>query len=258
MGKRTRREKVKADTLTIVPTRGRPDLAGRLVKSIWANADGPMDIVLVVNRDELSLYVDRLKRLGWHGRGNDSLIIHEVSNFLGYAGKIDVAASIWAKKYRYMFIPNDDHEVMTAHFDTAFKTVIRDEPYGLAYGQDGMWKAGEVPTAPFMTTSFRLTLGWTCLPGLQHILIDNVWMDLAKALRVCHYLPEVEVLHRHVDNGLAVMDDTYRETQNNEPRNQQDRERWWEWLESDERTENEQALANLWKPPRQITRPAVA
>jgi hypothetical protein len=241
-----------ADTVVIVPTRGRSHLLPRLINSVRATAAAPVDIYLVVNVGEFDTYqavIDPL-RLDY----ND-IMVGVVEDGLDYPTKLNLAANAAAYRYKYMALWNDEHEPLTAGWDAAFKAALGAEPFGVACGPDGIWENGEIPSAPFMTTSFHSALGWVALPGLQHILVDNVWMDLAKALDVYHFLPEVRVQHHHRQLG-APDDDTYHLTNDNPDMEEQDRQRWWEWLQSEERVDNEVALAELWNPPRGILRPA--
>lgn len=54
------------------------------------------------------------------------------------------------------------------------------------------------------------SVGWLCLPGLDRIYIDTVWIDIAKSRGVYRYLPNVVLQHHHFSNGKALMDLTYR------------------------------------------------
>jgi hypothetical protein len=246
-----------ADTVVIVPTRGRPAGFERLVRSIWATQSEATDIVGVINLDDLANYEETLDRLRLDLPGGRSgLWVHSAANDLAYRGKINDAAWSLAGDYRFMFIPNDDHEVLTPGWDRAFKDAIGDEPFGLAYGNDSIWVEGQVPTAPFLTTSLHSTLGWTANPELEHILIDNTWLDLARWCGTAHYLPEVMTVHHHLDNGEAEMDATYAETQHNEARNEADRAAYRDWYENRRWIEGDRLRA-LWDdeasiPPRQF------
>ncbi len=214
-----------ADTLVIVPTKGRSHLIPRLLDSIESTAVDEVDIVLVVCAAEVPSYSHLLE----HQHGFDVWIL-TAEDDATYPSKVNQAAKKYAHRYRYFAIWNDEHEAITPGWDQAFKAAIGDEPFGLAYGPDGVWEEGQVPAAPFLTTSMQTALGWVALPGLQHILVDNVWMDLAASTGALHFLPEVRIQHHHLDIGEAEPDATYAETQNNEARNQQDRETWWAWL----------------------------
>jgi hypothetical protein len=224
-----------SDTLAIVPTKGRPQFMKRLISSIRRSAHENIDIELVICESEGAIYSETIETLRWMAANvNDGYfdgvfmtVVHDTAT---YVEKINYAAEEYADRYKYLFIPNDDHEVMTPGFDVAFKEAIGDAPFGLAYGFDGIWTEGQVATAPFMTASIWSALGYVALPSLFHILVDNVWVDLAKDQGACHYLPEVLVQHHHIDNGEAEHDATYAETNGNEQRNQHDREAWWEWL----------------------------
>lgn len=245
------------ETLVILPTRGRPEGAGRLIRSIWKNQADPTAIWMTVNEDDAENYRALASEL------HDELPVLSafwfliVPNDLAYPGKINYAAVAVAKhpEPKYLFIPNDDHEVLTPDFDRIFKDAIGDVPFGLAFGNDGIWTEGQTPTAPFISGSIATTLGWAALPGLGHILVDNVWLDLARWTGTSHFLPDVSVQHHHLDNGEAEKDATYAETQNNEERNESDRQVYADWYHH-QRWIDGDLLRALWNgaevPPRQF------
>lgn len=253
------------DTLVILPTRGRPEGAARLIRSIWRNQAEPTETWLTVNEDDVRKYQALAEVLEAETPVGSDLFLFVVPDDLAYPGKINYAAEVamkldgehaGARQPRYFFIPNDDHEVLTPGFDRIFKDAIGDAPFGLAFGNDGIWTEGQTPTAPFITSSIQQTLGWTALPGLGHILVDNVWLDLAQWCGTSHFLRDVSVQHHHLDNGEAEQDATYAETQNNEARNENDRRVYKQWRE-DQRWIDGDFLRALWEdeaqiPPRQF------
>jgi hypothetical protein len=222
-----------ADTLVIVPTKGRPQQFVRLVRAIWDTAAEPVDILALHSPGDFQNYREHLSAMQHDAKPLWPLRSVTVpAEFDSYSGKLARAATAMRKyvtSHRFLAVLNDDHEPVTSGWDRAFKDAIGNESFAVAYGPDGVWEDGQVPTAPFLTSSIVTALGWIALPGLQHILIDNVWMELAQGTDTLHFLRDVRIQHHHVDNGEAKWDATYRETQNNEPRNQQDRERWWAW-----------------------------
>ena len=61
-------------------------------------------------------------------------------------------------------------------------------------------------------------VGWLCLPGLDRIYIDTVWMLLAKAKGVFRRVPEVVLAHHHFSNGKALYDSVYKKRSKPEDR----------------------------------------
>jgi len=53
------------------------------------------------------------------------------------------------------------------------------------------------------------TLGWIAFPPLQHNCIDSVIDDIAKALRLDRYFPDIKFIAKHPAYGNAPSDATY-------------------------------------------------
>jgi len=195
-----------SDLAIIVPTKGRPKLARRLVHAIERTAHEDYELVFVVNASEAAVY-DRVLA----GRNCVMLLVPDDST---YPSKLNHAAEQFHRSYRYLALLNDDHEPQTPGWDVKLKNAIGDEAFGIAYGPDGIWEDGRIPSAPVITSSMYERLGWVALPGLHHILVDNVWWDLSEALGTRHFLPDVRIQHHHYTTGAAVKDETYIETSN--------------------------------------------
>lgn len=224
------------DLLMIVPTKGRPHLIGRLLDATKATAAEPVDVVLVVCESEL----DRYRRV----IGPEPLI-QVVPDDTEYPAKLNLGAAEFAADYRYLALFNDDHVPESPGWDVALKGALATDAFGVAYGPDGVWANGEIPSAPVLTSSMYAALGWVALPRLHHILVDNVWKTLAELTGTLHFLPDVMIRHHHRDNGLAPSDDTYRLTGDNKEHEAEDSSRYWTWIGSPEYYENIAALEAL-------------
>jgi hypothetical protein len=206
--------------LAIVPTKGRPKLARRLLRAIWRTAWEPVDIAFIICSSEMELYRRAFTRVqAPEGR---AVLFVEVDDDFTYPRKLNFGAAFApAGVYRFFALLNDDHEPITHGWDVKLKDAIGDERFGVAYGPDGIWDDGTIPSAPVITSSMYEALGWVALPGLHHILVDNVWKDLAVAMGTLHFLPDVRIQHRHRQLG-AEDDATYRETNDNLAHQQED------------------------------------
>lgn len=226
-----------ADTLVIIPTKGRPHLIPKLLEAIRRTAVGEVDVALVINQSEWNG--------GYSGVTEDAMVM-VVPDDSNYPGKLNYAAQ-WATAYdyRYLVLLNDDHEPITNGWDIAMKTALKDDPFGIAYGPDGIWEDGRIPSAPMITASMFTALGWVALPGLHHILVDNVWWDLADRLGTRHFLPEVRIQHHHYTIGEANLDQTYIETSNQDHQNS-DSARYFEWHDGTGMKEDLRKLQRLW------------
>lgn len=235
------------DLIAIVPTKGRPHLIPRLVNGIHATAGEPVDVMLVICESEWPVYAAVVKEL--QAAHPDRLLSPMlVKDDATYPSKLNDAGQYLQSSggdYHFYALFNDDHEPVTPGWDVALKDAIGDEYFAVAYGPDGVWEEGQVPTAPVVTASLFETLGYLALPTLGHILVDNVWMDLARWCGTLHFLPEVRIQHHHIDNGEAEPDATYLETQNNDERNARDREVYASWFTEDRWVEGDKLRA-LW------------
>ncbi len=61
-------------------------------------------------------------------------------------------------------------------------------------------------------------VGWLALPKLDRLFIDTVWWDVAKALNVLRFVPNVVLSHHHFSNKKALYDKTYKKTRKAEDR----------------------------------------
>ena len=227
-----------SDLLIIVPSKRRPTNVTRLVDAIHATAAEPVDILVVVCSNEVTEYEAAIATF------DKTVGILIVDDDFEYPQKLNAAAAATADQYRYLGLFNDDHVPESPGWDTKLKTALADDAFGVAYAPDGIWEDGQVPTAPLITSSMQLTLGWVALPGLHHILVDNVWKELAEACGTLHFLRDVRIQHHHRTNGLALDDQTYRDTADGN-RAGQDSDRYDAWKQSGEKQANIDLLRGL-------------
>lgn len=190
--------------LVVVPTRGRPQNAVRLLTALRETA--AVDVVFCADSNDLMLpgYVAALPPA--------CLIIGEPARLGTWLNKIGTRA---AMVYEVIGFMGDDHLPETLGWDlsvlAALDAVGR---YGMAYGNDG-YRGEELPTAVFMRSSLIAHLGWIVpvLPdgrSLEHLYIDNAWKAIGQKSGALRYLPEVKITHLHPDAGIGEMDETYR------------------------------------------------
>lgn len=102
----------------------------------------------------------------------------------------------------------DDHRFRTLHWDKIIaETLARP---GYAYGYDGFWHKGEIPTQIFISREIVKALGYFALPDCQHLYVDNAWREVAERLGVLHYKPELFIEHMHPAIGKAELDEGYK------------------------------------------------
>jgi hypothetical protein len=102
----------------------------------------------------------------------------------------------------------DDHRFRTMHWDREISIAL-EEP-GYAYGYDGFWQQGELPTQIFISKPIVKALGYYALPDCQHLFVDNAWRAVAETVGRLHYLPEVYIEHMHPAIGKAKWDEGHK------------------------------------------------
>src|SRR5574339_363350 len=120
----------------------------------------------------------------------------------------------------------DDHRFRTTTWDASVALALRDRP-GVAYGND-LFMREKLPTAAFVSGSIVSSLGWLCLPTLDHMYVDNVWRDIGHELGSLHYLGNVVIEHLHFTAGKSIMDTSYMRT-NNSAQYEKDRIAYEKW-----------------------------
>jgi hypothetical protein len=215
---------IDSDTLVIVPTKGRPHLIQPQYEAIYATVSEPVDIVYVICESDWPNYQEVTDAIP------ENVLV--VGDDATYPSKLNAAAEAFADQYKYLVLFNDEHRPETVGWDARFKEALGDESYGIAYGYDGIWPEGTIPSAPMLPASMYAKLGWVALPGLHHILVDNVWLELARAVGTIHFFPDVHVIHHHRNIG-AQDDATYRETNDNQAHQDEDSATYYEWMRGD-------------------------
>lgn len=212
------------DLLIIVPTRGRPQNAARLLEAVRDLAELETDVFFGLDEDDPA-------RVWYEGTLLDRKPGPEVSARvairprMGLAEWTNFAAGRHGDRYRFLASFGDDHLPRTKGFDRKLTRVIGDMGgTGFAYPYDGMRE--DIPEAVVMSSDIPLALGYMCPPGLKHYYIDNVWGDLGRWAGCLRYCRAVAVDHLHPGNGMARVDDLYA---GNSQKVDEDREAYNEW-----------------------------
>jgi hypothetical protein len=197
----------------VVPSRGRPAQARRTIQAIRATAVRPStSIVLAVdaNDPKLPAYQAMVRDLprplfGWD---QPNLVILEPSETGDLVKATNTVSMRIAEADPDCIIGNlgDDHRPRTEAWDRRIVEALADP--GIAYGDD-LFQKHELPTAPFISASIVLALGWYALPTCRHLFIDNAWKDIGTLTGRLHYLPDVVIEHLHPLAGKAQWDEGY-------------------------------------------------
>lgn len=186
-----------SELLVIVPSRERPRNAARVVRAIETTSRGNTEVLVAVDTDDPQLdhYYKEL-----------SGVLFEVPPG-GHNGAINSAAR-YAGRSRFIAKLDDDHVPRTPGWDVAFMEALEEMKVGIVYGND-LHQRERLPTAPAMSREIVDELGYMAPPELQHLFVDNFWLDLGTAAGCIRYLKTVVIEHMHPHAYKALMDPGY-------------------------------------------------
>jgi hypothetical protein len=193
------------DISMILPTRERPALARRMLDSVFATADHPAGL-------EVVLYVDRDDTLS-HGIDHAGL---KLVRLLGPRAKMGAMtqACYAASHGRVIMLVNDDQVFRTAGWDTEILTTFARFPddVALLWGND-LCRGASFPTHPVLSRTVCEIMGGVCPRAYRRDYIDTHIYDVFCTLRrLGHdrliHLSHVVFEHLQVDVGKAEMDNT--------------------------------------------------
>jgi hypothetical protein len=101
----------------------------------------------------------------------------------------------------------DDHRPRTKGWDLALAKVI-DMGADVAYGDD-LFRGKDLATAGVIAARIVRAFNGMAPDCLQHLYIDNFWMQVASDLKTLYYCSDVIIEHLHYINGKAPMDELY-------------------------------------------------
>lgn len=193
--------------LWIVPTRGRPGNAARLVDA-FRTTRGFVDtrLMLCADRDDPALpeYAAMMPPHGMY-----DWCSFQVDERRGLGGTLNFYAVAAAEQYDAVGFMGDDHLPRTPGWDVVLFNAVKDRSIALAYGDD-RFQGENLPTAVLVTSGFIKTLGFMTPPGVQHLFLDNFWLDTGRALNSITYCPAAVIEHMHPQaNGKAEWDSGY-------------------------------------------------
>jgi hypothetical protein len=195
--------------VVIIPSRGRPQRAWEAVQAARETAVlVSTSIVLAVDADDPTLPEYRALRWHYPYAAETALVVlagEETGDLVRATNTVSMRVA-HADPTAIIGNLGDDHVCRTPGWDKAVAEALA-EP-GIAYGDD-RFQGQELPTAPFISASIVLTLGWYALPSCRHLFVDNVWRDIGVQAGVLHYLPDVVIEHMHPLNGKGDWDPGY-------------------------------------------------
>lgn len=121
---------------------------------------------------------------------------------------INEAANVYKDKFDVIGFMGDDHLPRTVGWDKMVLDACAQRPR-IVYGDD-LWQGVNLPTAVFMTSDIVKTLGYFAPPMLEHMNLDNAWLNWGYGADILTYLPNMVIEHLHPVAGKAADDSGYR------------------------------------------------
>lgn len=185
----------------IVPTRGRPDNAQRLVNVFRDTTGGLDETHLIFGLDDDDDALD----------GYDDVMHDERTTFitgprLRMAGTLNAIAREVAYDYDIIGFMGDDHCPRTKRWDTRIADAM--VPGGIVYGND-LIQGAALPTEVFLDAKIVQTLGGFVPDGFIHLFLDNTWKTWGEKTGKLIYLDDVIIEHLHPLVGKAESDAGY-------------------------------------------------
>lgn len=190
----------------IVPTKGRPLNAARLIDAITDTAGWYLqDVVLAIDPGEplKREYEDIVA-----GETSMWAHVHSIATIPQRMGPVlNAAAAVYADTVDYIGFMGDDHVPRTDGWDEKLVEALDERP-GIAYGND-LHQGESLPTALVMSSDIVRILGYMCPPGQEHLYLDDFWKTLGTAVGNLKYCPDVVIEHMHPHVGKAPWDESY-------------------------------------------------
>lgn len=190
--------------LVLTPSRGRPDAIAAVIQSWRQSVVGAARLCVALDEDDPALltYPEIPPEYGFY----------DIAPRNGFAPRQNELAVRYAPDYFALASFGDDHLPRTIAWDARILSALHARgPAALTYPND-LLQGPNLPTACAMTSDIITTLGWMTPPALQHLYVDNFWLELGKAIENITYLPRVFVEHMHPVAGKTPWDQSYHDS----------------------------------------------
>jgi hypothetical protein len=199
----------------IVPTKGRPGNAARLLHAVNETAGDELErLIFAVDVGEplTEEYRAIIPENGEDGDWNWARVerVHAVPQRMGPV--LNALAVEYAADSDYLGFLGDDHLPQTQDWDGQLVAALNGRP-GVAYGND-LGQGEKLPTACVISADIIRALGFMAPPGQDHLYLDDFWKFLGEATGNLVYVPDVVIEHLHPTLGKGEWDDGY--AQNND------------------------------------------
>jgi len=188
----------------VVPTRGRPQNAARLLKA-WEDTKAVADLYFVCDTDDWALRdYEKID-------GINILVNYHTATGCVAALNMGVMTLLDDSKYdRYDYFGflGDDNVPRTPYWDYLLRLLLPLGRNGIAYGND-LLQGANLPTACLMTRGICEKVKGMAPGTLKHLYIDNFWKVLGTDLGNLQYSHDIVIEHMHPLARKAPMDDHY-------------------------------------------------
>jgi len=180
-----------------IPSRGRPELAKRLVDTATATQTGKTEFLFYLNEDDTTLekYKDLLDEKHYTVGPNQSTCYswnlmarkakHDIVMLMG--DDVQIQTQGWDNIIVNEFNRYEDRILMVVPSDGRMKGTLK---YDMA--EPNLWPDKPLPAAHFAVhKNWVNTLGYLAPPFFWHWHVDSYTQKVARKLRRCLYLPTV-------------------------------------------------------------------
>jgi hypothetical protein len=193
-----------AEISVLLPTRGRPARAERMLRSLTETAaePGAIEVVLLVDQDDTPSHAIDTADLA-------------TKRLIGRRSSMGVMTDVCyrASSGRHIMLANDDIVFRTPGWDALVLECLDRYADGVAlvWGYDDFTGG---PTHPFLSRQLCELMGGVCPTAFDRLFIDvHLYSIFRKLERVghdrLHFLADVLIEHVHADADKHVSDDTY-------------------------------------------------
>ena len=183
----------------LIPSRGRPERAERMILSALETASDTIEVRLLVDPDDPRLAEYQALIFA-------PLVLRVLPAPMGYTAALNHAAREAWDEFAVLGAFGDDVVFRTSGWDRRVEEALQHP--GIAYGDD-LIHGRNHPSAVFMSSAIAKALGWLALPATTHQWADDGWKRLGQATGTLRFVEEVIVEHEHPAVGKAEWDETY-------------------------------------------------
>jgi hypothetical protein len=200
------------ELLIIIPTRGRPENAARVIEAWEAtNAFEVASLLFAIDEDDphKDEYLETILPTGPAAPYRHDKVALTMRERVPMAPRTNLEAALFADQFYALGSAGDDHLPETPGWAHTYLAELKALGSGIVYGDDGFQHAS-LCTEWAMTSDIVRKLDGRLIPApVDHLYADNSVMELGKVSGMIRYLPHVKITHMHPAAGRAQGDEGY-------------------------------------------------